>query len=68
MINEIFVGERARALVVIPAMVAHAVQNIGDKEATFINMPTRPYRHADPDKYRLSRAEIPYSFDKGSGW
>ena len=50
MINEIFLGERARGLVVIPAMVAHAVQNVGDKEATFINMPTRPYRHADPDK------------------
>ena len=31
----------------------HAVQNVGHEEAAFINMPSQPYRHDDPDKYRL---------------
>jgi dTDP-4-dehydrorhamnose 3,5-epimerase len=36
----------------------------------FINLPTAPYKHADPDKYRLplDTDEIPYQFEKGLGW
>jgi len=70
MVNEIFVGERNRALVVIPAGVFHAVQNVGATDALFVNMPTRPYDHAEPDKYRLpiDTDEIPYRFDSVPGW
>ena len=70
MVNEIFVGERNRALVVIPAGVFHAVQNVGTTDAVFVNMPTRPYDHANPDKYRLpiDTDEIPYRFDTAAGW
>lgn len=67
-LNEIFLSERNRGLLFIPAEVAHAVQNIGQTDAVFINMPDRPYNHADPDKYRLSRDRVPYDFDKGPGW
>jgi dTDP-4-dehydrorhamnose 3,5-epimerase len=44
--------------------VYHAVQNIGIVDAVFINMPTRPYDHGDPDKLRLplKNGLIPYSF------
>lgn len=70
LVNEIFASERKRRLVTIPALVLHAVENVGQSEGVFINMPTRPYNHADPDKYRvdLKSPDIPYSFDKGRGW
>ena len=67
MINEIHLSERNRGLLVIPRRVAHAVENVGETEALFINMPTRPYNHQNPDKYRIpiDSGEIPYSFDRG---
>lgn len=57
-------GEAHRALLRIPAGVYHALQNVGQEDALFINLPTRPYRHEDPDKYRLplDTSEIPYRF------
>lgn len=60
-------SDQARGLLRIPAGVYHAVMNIGDSEAVFINMPSRPYRHAEPDKYRLpiDTPEIPYRFPAG---
>ncbi len=69
MVNEIFLTERNRGLVVIPPGVYHVVQNVGDTEVVFINMPTRPYDHADPDKYRLplNNDLIPYRFPSGLG-
>jgi dTDP-4-dehydrorhamnose 3,5-epimerase len=46
----------------IPAGVYHAVQNVGDREAAFVNLPSQPYQHDDPDKYRLpiDNDVIPY--------
>jgi dTDP-4-dehydrorhamnose 3,5-epimerase len=34
------------------------------------NLPTWPYDHADPDKYRLPIKNdlIPFDFDDGPGW
>lgn len=57
-------GEANRGLLRIPAGVYHAVQNIGLGDLTFVNMPTRAYRHEGPDKYRLplDTPEIPYRF------
>ena len=70
LLNDFTFSERNRAILVIPRGVFHAVQNIGTSEAIFINMPTRPYDHADPDKYRLplDNDVIPFRFDKASGW
>lgn len=68
MINEICLSERNRGLLLIPPYVVHAVQNIGLTDAIFVNLPTVPYNHADPDKYRVDAASVPYSFDKGIGW
>ena len=63
-LNEIFLSEQNRALLIIPQGVFHAVQNIGTTDALFFNLPTRPYDHADPDKYRLPLENdvIPYRF------
>jgi dTDP-4-dehydrorhamnose 3,5-epimerase len=70
MVNEIYRTEHQRTLMVIPANVYHAHQNVGSTEALFISMPTRPYNHNDPDVYRLplDTEEIPYSFERRIGW
>jgi dTDP-4-dehydrorhamnose 3,5-epimerase len=70
LINEIYLTEQTRGLLTIPPHVFHAVQNIGTKEAVFINLPTIPYNHEDPDKYRLplDTNQIPYQFGGRPGW
>ncbi|MES2819156.1 MAG: dTDP-4-dehydrorhamnose 3,5-epimerase family protein [Pseudomonadota bacterium] len=68
LINEIHLSERNRGLLLIPPYVVHAVQNIGIVDAIFINMPTVPYNHASPDKYRVTKESVPYSFDRDIGW
>lgn len=69
-VNDLVFSDRNRGLLVIPRGVYHAVRNIGTGDALFINMPTRPYDHADPDKFRLplENGVIPFSFDDGPGW
>jgi len=69
MVNELFLSEWNRGLLRIPRGVYHALQNVGDTDALFINMPTRAYNHADPDKYRLPLDNdlIPFKFKDGSG-
>jgi dTDP-4-dehydrorhamnose 3,5-epimerase len=63
-------SERNRGLVIIPRGVYHALQNIGDREVMFVNMPTMPYDHANPDKYRLPIKNdlIPFAFEDALGW
>ena len=63
MVNELFFGAANRALLRIPAGVFHGLVNIGESEVHFVNMPTRPYRHDDPDKARLpgDTEAIPYT-------
>jgi dTDP-4-dehydrorhamnose 3,5-epimerase len=70
MINEITMSERNRKLLVIPRREVHAAQNIGACDAIFVNMPTRPYNHANPDEFRfdLDAEAIPYRFDSRRGW
>ena len=68
LLNEFVFSEKNRAVMVIPRGVYHAVQNIGTFDAVFVNMPTRPYEHGDPDKFRLplKNSLIPFSFDDPS--
>jgi dTDP-4-dehydrorhamnose 3,5-epimerase len=70
LVNDLTLSERNRALLIIPQGVYHAVQNIGQTDAFFVNLPTRPYNHHDPDKYRLPIRNdlIPFDFDDGPGW
>lgn len=69
MINEIYRTEFDRTIMVIPAYVFHAHENIGSTDALFISMPTRPYQHDDPDVYRLpvGTDQIPYQFTNRRG-
>jgi dTDP-4-dehydrorhamnose 3,5-epimerase len=61
-INVLHLGDHSPALVSIPHGVYHAVKNVGDREGAFVNLPSQPYRHDDPDKYRLplDNDVIPY--------
>ncbi len=70
LLNDFTFSDRTRTLFTIPCGVFHAVQNVGDREAVFINMPTRPYDHQNPDKFRLplKNDRIPFSFDEAPGW
>ena len=63
-LNELFISEHNRALIRIPRGVYHAIENVGNVDVLFINAPTRPYNHADPDKFRLplNNDVIPYRF------
>jgi dTDP-4-dehydrorhamnose 3,5-epimerase len=69
-VNEIYRTEYDRTVMVIPAHVFHAHENIGSTDALFISMPTRPYNHSDPDVHRLpiDTDQIPYSFRNRRGW
>jgi len=64
-LNIIDVGESNRVLLIIPSEVVHGVQNRGLTAATFVNMPTRAYDPAWPDKSRVpyNHPGIPYVFD-----
>ena len=66
MLNVIVISERNRGMVIIPRGVFHALKNIGNDDAFFINLPTRAYNHRDPDKYRLPVKNnlIPFAFDE----
>jgi len=68
-LNEIFLSERNRGLVVIPRGVFHAVQNVGSFDAYYVNMPTRAYNHRAPDKLRLppDTDQIPFSLTLRAG-
>ncbi len=69
-ICKITMSETNRRLVNIPKFVWHAEQNIGDKDVVVIDLPTEPYNHENPDKYRLpiDTPLIPYSFGNARGW
>lgn len=69
-INKILMSESNRRLVNIPTHVWHAEYNIGASDVVVIDLPTEPYNHAAPDKYRLpiDTPLIPYSFGNARGW
>jgi dTDP-4-dehydrorhamnose 3,5-epimerase len=66
----IVVTEHNRCLVNVPRNVWHADHNIGTKDAVIVNFPTKPYDHANPDKYRLPLDTdlIPHTFGAAKGW
>lgn len=70
MINEIYRSEKQRSLMIIPAFVFHAHQNIGHTDALLISSPTRTYNHSSPDVYRfpIENDYIPYKFEEKPGW
>lgn len=63
-INEFFLGELNRGLLVVPPGVYHGWKNIGDKESVVISLPTEAYDYENPDVFRVDahNGGIPYSW------
>ena len=70
LLSRVVLSQFDRRLINIPAGIWHADHNIGTTDAVFVNFPTQPYDHANPDKYRLpiNTDEIPHRFENASGW
>ena len=64
MVNKFHFGTEDRAMVTIPPHVFHGVKNVGNNDVLVMNLPTQPYLHDDPDKYRLPPDSylIPYKW------
>jgi dTDP-4-dehydrorhamnose 3,5-epimerase len=64
-LNELIVGRDQPVILTIAPLVIHGVQNLEDTTSVFVNLPTRAYNHADPDKYRLPVGSplIPFTFE-----
>lgn len=69
LVSKIVLSHYRRQLLCIPARVWHADHNIGSTDVMFMNFPTQPYDHANPDKYKLplNNDVIPYKFDNPKG-
>jgi dTDP-4-dehydrorhamnose 3,5-epimerase len=63
-------SDQARRLITIPTFVWHADYNVGQDECLLINMPTKIYNYADPDKWRLpiDTDLIPHQFPGAKGY
>lgn len=70
LVSKLYMSGQRRTLVNIPPGVWHANRNVGSGDVVVVNLPTIPYQHENPDKYRLplDNDRIPYSFDGSHGW
>lgn len=68
-INQVHFADESPGVLVIPPGVWHADQNTGTTDAAILNFATRPYDHANPDKYRLDPhgGAIPFDFTLRDG-
>ena len=68
-VNEFFLGEHRPILLRIPSLVYHGFKTVSTGEALLINIPTEPYRVADPDEFRVPPHDndIPYSWERKDG-
>lgn len=68
-VNEFFLGEHNPILLQIPPLVYHGFKCVGEYEAIVINCPTRPYRHENPDEFRVDphAGDIPYDWARKDG-
>lgn len=63
-VNEFFMGDLNRILLVIPPLVLHGMKGIGTEPAYLINCPTHTYNYKKPDEYRVDPYDkkIPYDW------
>jgi len=52
-VRSVVLSQTRRGIVNVPKFVWHADRNIGSCDVVVVNLPTLPYDHASPDKYRL---------------
>ncbi len=67
-VNEFVIGSQQPMLVQVPKLVYHGWKCIGDTMALVVNTPTEPYRHDDPDEFRLEpHGTLPYDWSRRDG-
>lgn len=68
-INEFYVGEHNPILVQVPPLVCHGFRCVGHREVVVVNVPTEPYRHENPDEFRVDPClnDIPYDWARKDG-
>jgi len=69
-VQEFYLTSTGICQIIIPAGVWHLHQNLGLKDLIFLNAPTEPYNHVNPDKRRLPviNDRIPYKLRPSIGW
>jgi dTDP-4-dehydrorhamnose 3,5-epimerase len=67
-VNEFFIGTLNPQLVRVPNLVYHGWKCIGTEVSLVVNVPTEPYRHDDPDEYRLEpHGTLSYDWTRKDG-
>jgi dTDP-4-dehydrorhamnose 3,5-epimerase len=67
-VNEFFLGVHNPMLVQVPNLVYHGWKCISTEPSLVVNIPTEPYRHADPDEYRIEpHGTLPYDWTRKDG-
>ena len=68
-VNEFFLGEQRRQLLVIPPLVYHGFKNIGTELCLLLNLPTELYDYAGPDELRAPPhgGPVPYDWAREDG-
>jgi dTDP-4-dehydrorhamnose 3,5-epimerase len=68
-VQEFYLTMEGRNQITIPTGVWHAHMNLGTADLVFLNAPTEPFDHANPDKHTLplDTDKIPYTFFTGLG-
>jgi dTDP-4-dehydrorhamnose 3,5-epimerase len=71
-VQEFYLTREGLNQMTIPPGVWHAHLNVGIGDLMFVNAPSAPFEHSNPDKWRLpiDTDQIPYSFAKTQllGW
>jgi dTDP-4-dehydrorhamnose 3,5-epimerase len=67
-VNEFFLGDQHRALVVVPNLVFHGWKCISPEMSLVVNTPSEPYDYTNPDEFRAAaHGEIPYDWTRKDG-
>ena len=68
-VNEFFLGDHNRTLLVIPPLVLHGMKGVGTEPAFLINTPTHAYDYEEPDEFRVHPHDndIPYNWSRKDG-
>jgi dTDP-4-dehydrorhamnose 3,5-epimerase len=67
-VNEFFLGEQNRSLVVVPNLVYHGWKCISLEMALVVNAPSEVYRYTDPDEFRVeAHGVLPYDWSRHDG-
>ena len=68
-VNEFFLGDHNRTLLVIPPLVLHGMKGASPDPAFLINTPTHQYDYKEPDEFRVDphNNDIPYDWSRKDG-